>query len=53
MEQLSGTPEVVDGIVGSALLFDGVDDGVKLPDSVGIIVKPTTKLTYSGIYARL
>ena len=31
-----GDPEVVDGVVGSALLFDGVDDGVKLPDSVGI-----------------
>ena len=31
-----GDPEVVDGIVGSALLFDGIDDGVKLPDSVGI-----------------
>lgn len=31
-----GNPEVVDGIVGSALLFDGVDDGVKLPDSPGI-----------------
>ena len=31
-----GDPEVVDGIVGKALLFDGVDDGVKLPDSVGI-----------------
>lgn len=31
-----GAPEVVDGIVGTALLFDGVDDGVKLPDSVGI-----------------
>ena len=28
-----GDPEVVDGIVGTALLFDGVDDGVKLPDS--------------------
>ena len=31
-----GDPEVVDGIEGTALLFDGVDDGVKLPDSVGI-----------------
>ena len=31
-----GDPEVVDGIAGTALLFDGVDDGVKLPDSVGI-----------------
>ena len=31
-----GDPEVVDGVVGSALLFDGIDDGVKLPDSVGI-----------------
>ena len=26
-----GDPEVVDGIVGTALLFDGVDDGVKTP----------------------
>ena len=31
-----GDPEVVDGIVGKALLFDGEDDRVKLPDSVGI-----------------
>ena len=31
-----GDPEVVDGIVGKALLFDGEDDGVKLPDSAGI-----------------
>lgn len=31
-----GDPEIVDGVVGSALLFDGIDDGVKLPDSVGI-----------------
>ena len=33
---LVGDPEVVDGIVGKALHFDGDDDGVKLPDSVGI-----------------
>ncbi|MCY4401799.1 MAG: hypothetical protein OXD54_04410 [Candidatus Poribacteria bacterium] len=32
----AGEPEVVDGIVGKALLFDGVDDGVKLPDSNGL-----------------
>ncbi len=31
-----GDPEIVDGVVGSALLFDGIDDGVKLPDSEGI-----------------
>ena len=31
-----GDPQVVDGVVGTALLFDGVDDGVKLPDSEGI-----------------
>ncbi|MDE0318226.1 MAG: hypothetical protein OXM61_25370 [Candidatus Poribacteria bacterium] len=33
---LAGEPEVVDGIVGKALKFDGVDDGVKLPDSNGL-----------------
>ncbi len=33
---LTGEPEVVDGIVGKALMFDGVDDGVKLPDSEGL-----------------
>ena len=33
---LAGAPEVVDGIVGKALMFDGVDDGVKLPDSNGL-----------------
>ena len=33
---LVGEPEVVDGIVGKALMFDGVDDGVKLPDSNGL-----------------
>ena len=32
----AGEPEVVDGIVGKALKFDGVDDGVKLPDSNGL-----------------
>ncbi|MCE2400566.1 LamG domain-containing protein [Candidatus Poribacteria bacterium] len=32
----AGEPEVVDGIVGKALQFDGVDDGVKLPDSNGL-----------------
>ncbi len=35
-----GDPEVVDGIEGTALLFDGVDDGVKLPDSQGINTIP-------------
>lgn len=33
---LVGDPEIVDGIVGKALQFDGVDDGVKLPDSNGL-----------------
>jgi hypothetical protein len=33
---LVGEPEVVDGIVGKALRFDGVDDGVKLPDEEGL-----------------
>ncbi|MEA3226065.1 MAG: LamG-like jellyroll fold domain-containing protein, partial [Planctomycetota bacterium] len=28
-----GNPEVVDGLNGKALQFDGVDDGVNLPDS--------------------
>ena len=31
-----GDPEIVDGAVGSALLFDGIDDGVNLPNDVGI-----------------
>lgn len=34
--ELVGEPEVVDGVVGKALLFDGEDDGVKLPDSADI-----------------
>ena len=33
---IAGDPEVVDGIVGNALYFDGDDDGVKLPNSEGI-----------------
>ena len=33
---LVGEPEFVDGIVGKALQFDGVDDGVKLPDANGL-----------------
>ena len=28
-----GDPNVVDGLAGKALLFDGVDDGVDIPDS--------------------
>lgn len=31
-----GDPQVVDGINGKALQFDGVDDGVHLPDANGI-----------------
>ena len=37
---IAGDPEVVDGVVGKALLFDGEDDGVKLPDSQGINTIP-------------
>lgn len=33
---IAGDPEVVDGIVGKALSFDGDDDAVKLPNDVGI-----------------
>ena len=33
---LVGEPEFVDGIVGKALMFDGEDDGIKLPDSNGL-----------------
>ena len=37
-----GDPEIVDGIVGKALRFDGIDDGVQLPNDLGIntIVAP-------------
>ncbi len=35
-----GDPEIVDGVVGTALLFDGDDDGIKLPDSIGINTIP-------------
>ena len=28
-----GTPKVVDGIIGKALQFDGIGDGIKFPDS--------------------
>ena len=31
-----GEPEVVDGIVGKAFKFDGIDDGIKFPDEEGI-----------------
>ena len=31
-----GDPEIVDGIVGKALRFDGIDDGVQLPSAEGI-----------------
>ncbi len=31
-----GAPEIVEGIVGSALLFNGIDDGIQLPNSEGI-----------------
>ena len=31
-----GDPEIVEGPVGSALRFDGIDDGVQLPSDVGI-----------------
>jgi len=34
--RIVGAPEVVEGIAGTALLFDGFNDGIKLPDSVGI-----------------
>ena len=33
---LVGDPEVVDGAMGKAFQFDGVDDGIKLPDSNGL-----------------
>lgn len=33
---LVGEPEVVDGAMGKAFQFDGVDDGIKLPDSNGL-----------------
>ena len=35
-----GDPEIVDGVVGSALLFDGIDDGVHLPSDEGINTIP-------------
>ena len=37
-----GNPEIVDGVVGNALRFDGIDDGVQLPNDLGIntIVAP-------------
>lgn len=31
-----GEPEVVDGIIGKALQFDGIDDGVKFPNEDGL-----------------
>ena len=34
--EIAGDPEIVDGIVGKALRFDGIDDGVNLPNDVGI-----------------
>ncbi len=33
---LIGSPQVVDGLKGNALQFDGVDDGIHIPDAAGI-----------------
>jgi len=33
---LVGSPQVVDGLKGKALQFDGVDDGIHIPDAAGI-----------------
>ena len=39
-----GDPEIVEGPVGSALRFDGIDDGVHLPNDVGINTIAATRL---------
>ena len=46
-----GKPEVVDGIVGKALQFDGIDDGIKFPDSEHInIGGPYTNRTVAAFF---
>ncbi len=46
-----GEPEVVDGIIGKALQFDGIDDGVKFPNEDGINVGgPWTDRTIAAYF---
>jgi len=44
---LIGDPQVVDGLNGMALQFDGVDDGVHIPDSA-MINMSTHQNQYGG-----
>lgn len=46
-----GKPQVVDGIAGKALKFNGKDDGIKFPDSIDINTGgPYTNRTVAALF---
>jgi len=47
---LVGDPQVVDGLNGMALQFDGVDDGVHIPDSAMINLSTHTNHTVVAVF---
>jgi len=47
---LIGSPQVVDGLNGKALQFDGVDDGVFIPDAATINLSTHTNHTVVAVF---
>ena len=47
---LLGDPQVVPGLNGLALQFDGIDDGVHLPDATGINMSTHTNHTVIAVF---
>ncbi|KPK34560.1 MAG: hypothetical protein AMJ65_18160 [Phycisphaerae bacterium SG8_4] len=47
---LIGSPQVVDGLKGKALQFDGVDDGVHIPDSTMINLSTNQNRTVVAVF---
>ncbi|MBC8468670.1 MAG: hypothetical protein H8D56_04295, partial [Planctomycetes bacterium] len=47
---LVGNPQVVDGLKGKALQFDGVDDGVHIPDAATINTSTHQNRTVVAIF---
>ncbi len=47
---LIGNPQVVDGLNGKALQFDGVDDGVHIPDAATINLSTHTNHTVVAVF---
>jgi len=47
-----GNPQVVDGLAGKALQFDGVDDGIQIPDSqfINVTSGPWTNRTIIAVF---